>query len=862
MNMISLATNIRSSIRLRAGAASLAVIVLMPAVSGAQETRQATAGPEYKGSPTQRRWFGDGYRDAWTTPFDAPVLNLATEGGGLEPVRTVGQLQTAGLALRGADGKSYTFRSLHKEPERLLPIEWRNSWPARMLRDATSATHPGAAVMLPVLSDAAGIPHTVPRLVVMPDDPRLGKFREAFANQLGTIEEYPTAASGGYPGFHNATQIISTSELWKRWLQGPGNRIDTRAFLRARILDLFVENYDRRRGQWRWMRIPGQEGWQPLPEDPDMVFVRHDGLMASSMRSRQPRLLEFSEKYPKNLEGPTSNAAEVDRWLLTDLPGDVFEQTARELQAAWTDEVIDRTVAQMPKEWQAADKGFLARALRARRAGLVEYVHRFYRYLARDVDVHLTDRDEHITIATGSDGATTLTASVNGEAPYYSRRFRRGETDEVRVYLHGGNDRVERTGPGGPVNVRIIAGPGATTIQSADTTSEVWTGGGEISGSRVDRVGPWTNPEPVKDAPWIEPRSYGSWTIGQPRALVAPDVGLAIGGSLTRTNYGFRTEPFASEQTIAAGWSFGASSAKAQYDGTFHRPASSLGYAVRAFASGIEQLNYFGFGNDTREQPRSLYHSRQTVYSAAPALDFVFSPRLSLSAGPEIRYVTSGQAAGSLLAQEQPYGTGDFGLVSLRGGLRLDTRRVATAALMTSAAAEEGETPDLVPGRAVLAVVSGFATPPAWDVKETYGGVDGSIAGSVSGAHLQLAARVGGQRRFGTYPWFDAASLGSSTDRGYRSHRFAGDSSLYGNVEVRAYMGPPRFESIFPIRFGVVGFVDVGRVWLEGENSQKWHPSAGGGVLAKPVGTAIVLRAVVADGDEGILLYIGSGFRF
>ena len=133
---------------------------------------------------------------------------------------------------------------------------------------------------------------------------------------------------------------------------------------------------------------------------------------------------------------------------------------------------------------------------------------------------------------------------------------------------------------------------------------------------------------------------------------------------------------------------------------------------------------------------------------------------------------------------------------------------------------------------------------------------------SVSGAHLQLAARVGGQRRFGTYPWFDAASLGSATDRGYRSHRFAGDSSLYGNLELRAYMGPPRFESIFPIRFGVVGFVDVGRVWLEGENSQKWHPSAGGGVLAKPVGTALVLRAVVADGDEGILLYIGSGFRF
>ena len=508
------------------------------------------------------------------------------------------------------------------------------------------------------------------------------------------------------------------------------------------------------------MRIPGKEGWQPLPEDPDMVFVRHDGLMMSFMRARQPRLLEFSDKYAKNLEGPTSNAAEVDRWLLTDLQGDVFEQTARELQAAWTDEVIDRTVAQLPKEWQALDKGFLAGALRARRAGLVEYVRRFYRYLARDVDVHLTDRDERVTIATAADGSTTLTVSANGAAPYYSRRFLRGETEEVRVYLHGGNDRVERTGPGGPVHVRIIAGPGAATIQSADTSSEVWTGPGEIAGSRIHRVGPWTNPDPVKDAPWLEPRSYGSWTIRQPIALVAPDVGLAIGGSLTHTIYGFRTQPFASEHTIAAGWSFGASSAKVQYDGTFHRPASSLGYAVRAFASGIEQLNYFGLGNDTPEQPRSVYHSRQTVYSAAPAAQFVFSPRLSVSAGPEIRYVTSGQTAGSLLAQEQPYGTGDFGLVALRGGLRLDTRRVASAALMTAPGAEQGDTPDLVPGTAVFAVVSGFATPAAWDVKDTYGGLDGSIADP-------SAARI-----FSS-PAVSEASGGSAPTRGSMPHRSA-----------------------------------------------------------------------------------------
>jgi hemolysin activation/secretion protein len=127
---------------------------------------------------------------------------------------------------------------------------------------------------------------------------------------------------------------------------------------------------------------------------------------------------------------------------------------------------------------------------------------------------------------------------------------------------------------------------------------------------------------------------------------------------------------------------------------------------------------------------------------------------------------------------------------------------------------------------------------------------------------VQLAARVGGQRVFGDYPWFDAAFIGGRNNRGFHSHRFAGDASLYGSTELRAYLGGPVFASIFPVRFGLVGFVDTGRVWLKGESSNAWHPSQGGGVLLKPVGTTMVLRAVVAHSSEGTLFYAGSGFRF
>jgi len=844
----------------------LAVLSVMCAAAPvfAQDTRTATAGPEYAASGTLRRWFGEGYRDVWATPFEAPVLDLAREAGGLQPVRQVGGLQTAGLALRGADGKSYTFRSLHKEPDRLLPAEWRNSWPAKLLRDATSATHPGAGVMLPILAEAAGIPTTHPRLVVMPDDPRLGQFRAAFANRVGSFEEYPTAAAEGRAGFQGASEIISTHDLWSRWLAGPANRIDSRAFLRARILDLFVENYDRRRGQWRWMKIPGHATWEPLPEDPDMAFVRHNGVVVAAMRGRQPRLLEFDSRFPSRLEGPTSNAAEVDRWLLSDLDGAAYEQIARELQTAWNDQVIDRTVAQLPKEWRALDKGLIERTLRARRAALVPYVQRYYRYLAHTVDVHLTNLDDRVSISTAPDHSTTISATAPGNtAPYYSRRFVPSETAEVRVYLEAGNDRVERTGHSGPIHVRVISGGGDKTVASTDSALEFWPDAGTVNGSKVHRAPAWKNPEPIADAPWLEPRNFGSWTLWQPTAWYSADLGVVLGASITRTSYGFRAVPAAKEQTVRGGWSFGESSGKVEYDGTFRRPASVLGFDMRAGVSGIEQVNFFGFGNDTIRESRSRYHIQQTLVTIAPAIRVGGSPRGSLTLGPELRYSRTGKRTGTILFEKAPYGIGEFGIADLRATIELGTK-VATAPGVMSVAlgAATGETADQPPGGGIRAVASVFAAPAAIDVTETYGGVDGYVSAHAGSDSVQLAVRVGGQRMFGTYPWFDAAVLGGANDRGFHSHRFSGDASLYGNAELRTYLGHPVFSSVFPVRFGLVGFADTGRVWVKRENSNTWHPSGGGGVLLKPVGTGMVLRAVAATGGEGTLVYLGSGFRF
>jgi len=270
-----------------AGAAGLTTLLAAATVLG-EETRSVAAGPQYRAGGFHRLLFGDGYRDLWTTPIDVPVLDLQKTGGGLTPVRVVGQAQGLGLAFKGDDGRAYTFRSLHKHPERMLPAEWRDHFPAKIAQDQSSHTHPGAGLILTPLQEAAGVAHTSPRLVVVPDDPALGEFRKTFAGEFGTIDEFPLPAAPGRPGFMDATEIVSTTDLWTRGLAGPENRIDSRAFLRARVIDLWLDNFDRHRGQWRWMRIPGRELYQPLPEDPDMVLVHQAPLVPSPIRAIAP----------------------------------------------------------------------------------------------------------------------------------------------------------------------------------------------------------------------------------------------------------------------------------------------------------------------------------------------------------------------------------------------------------------------------------------------------------------------------------------------------------------------------------------------------------------------------------------------
>jgi len=154
--------------------------------------------------------------------------------------------------------------------------------------------------------------------------------------------------------------------------------------------------------------------------------------------------------------------------------------------------------------------------------------------------------------------------------------------------------------------------------------------------------------------------------------------------------------------------------------------------------------------------------------------------------------------------------------------------------------------------------------PSILDVEEAYTVLEGRVTAHLTSGDLPLRPllllQLGGSHRAGRYPYHDAAFLGGGTSlRGYREQRFAGDSSLRLNGELRLAL--TEIVLVFPGELGILGLADVGRVFLEGEDSDRWHAGFGGGIWGSWL-RDYTLSVSVARGESNTFWYLSVGLPF
>ncbi len=812
----------------------------------------AVPGPRYAAGWWHRFLFGTSYRSLWTTPVTAEVLDLQSFGGGLTPTGTGGGKQTVALRFTGGDGRPYTFRALDKDPSETLPQNLRDTYVDALFQDQISAALPTAHVVVPVLLDAVGVLHSKPRLVILPDDPALGEFREQFRGKLGMIEEWPNEGPGDSPGFAGATSVVSSVELFELRRSDPMQRVEVREYLAARLIDILIGDWDRHRGQWRWANVGtgSPAKWRPIPEDRDQAFSRYDGLMLGVAREAAPQLTKFGGGF-SGMAGATFNGRDLDRRLLVGLERDRWQAVAREVQAELTDAVLEEAVAQLPAEHRMLEGDRLLRDLRERRNDLPAAADAFYRHLAREVDLHLSDAAEEVRVDREDNAELTVAVYANGET-LLNRRFHEKETRDLRIHLYGGDDVVIVEGKGDPnITLRLLDGDGAKEIEDrsrAGNTRLYDTRGGDamVSGDIRTITKPYVLPE--GSDPYLTPRDWGSRTFVRGAGGFSPDFGLLVGVGMVNTRYGFRKRPFDRRIDLEFAASTIQATGRVSFEVENMEENSDNRSSLLVYVSGIESVNFHGFGNDTEApEDTEFYRMEQTTFRVQPSYRWALSQSLSLDLGAAFRYYTTELDSTRLIGQAQPYGSADgFTMVGVGGGVEIDTRDQAGA-----------------PTRGILLNAVGSYYPEAFSLERgDFAEVHGEASTYLTPlSPVTFAFLAGGKMTFGSPPFQEAAYLGGIKSlRGFSQNRFAGESSLYGTAELRLTLG--RFLLLLPNTFGVLGLVDAGRVWVEDDVSDTWHTSFGAGLWLAPLTERNATIVGVAWSEEETRLYFSFGYAF
>jgi hypothetical protein len=160
-------------------------------------------------------------------------------------------------------------------------------------------------------------------------------------------------------------------------------------------------------------------------------------------------------------------------------------------------------------------------------------------------------------------------------------------------------------------------------------------------------------------------------------------------------------------------------------------------------------------------------------------------------------------------------------------------------------------------------------------VEEAFGEVHAqarAFIGTPGERGVTLGLSAGGQRVFGKYPFFEAAFLGGKTPfsalepgsgaavRGLPPQRYAGDGSLFGGADL--FLSLVNTKILVPGTLGLTGFYDTGRVFLEGETSNKWHYGYGGGVFFTTPARHNLVSFVVGRSEGNTAYYVRAGFGF
>jgi hypothetical protein len=835
-----------------------------------------------KAGSFKKFFLGKHYRDEWVTPVRIPVLDLRTEHGGLTIIKKGGGFQTKSLKLQNKSGEEFSLRSVNKYPERLLGNVMLHTFAADLVKDQVSSTHPYSPYVVDDLSEAAGILHSNPKMVYIPNDVLLAEYKADFANTIALFEQRADGKMRPAENFGYSRESVSSSKMLSSLHEDNANAVDDFTFLKSRLFDMWINDWDRHENQWRWGEIACDSSnrarceklkatgkfYVPIPKDRDQAFAKFDGVIPwLAGRKWVVRKFQDFQDDIRDVPGLNFNARNIDHALLTELSKKEWLSIANELKEELTDKKIEHAIRQFPDTIYKLDGQMIISKLKSRRDKLPSIALRYYNYLAKNVDVLGSDKNEYFEVQRLSDDSTAVNVYDNTEIKrrlIYSRTFFTSETNEVRLYGLDGDDLFKISGHvRKSILIRIIGGKGNDTIVDEsdvrglrkktivydDRKENVVKAGKETkdmrSGSKsINDYDFYANNYNV-----LAPATFFEYT---------KEDGLSIGGGVMVKYNSFRKAPYANYQRLVASVALKEVSFKFKYTGDFNNVFNKWGVNISAAVVAPKATVYFfGLGNDSKRLDVSdnYYRLRYDEINLFPALKKHMGKYHTIKAGPVYDYIRILNEPGTFItSSESAVYRPDYTSHHYIGGkLEYEYQHIDDSVLTF---------------RGVRWMISSTSRYDLMKSAYESTNIEGKICVYIPvGNRSTLAMRAGGATQAGDFRYYYANTLGGQNIkketgnlRGSLRERYSGRSVAYLNSDLRIKLFGFR-TYLFPAHFGVLAFYDVGRVWADDEKSTTLHRGYGGGVWMDPFGLAVINFTYAVSSEEK-LLTVGIGFLF
>ena len=820
-------------------------------------------------SKLYEKLWGKHYRASYGTLVNAPIANLDTLFGGLSPLKKGGGNQSVSLRLVDKEGKLWVMRALKKNAVQFLQInayqqkyvkdDLKDTFIASFIEDIYTTTHPYASFIMPTLSKAIAVHHSKPQLFYVPKQSVLGSYNNEFGDALYMIEEHVGDSQTSQDNFGQPDDIISSLDLFKKLHKSPKHRVNEKAFVKARLFDMILGDWDRHQDQWRWSKFKGKKEavYEPIPRDRDQVFSNYDGVLLSTLTRLIPALRKMQTYTPeiRNLKWHNTNGRAVDMKLLRSLSKQDWLEQAKFIKDNLTNEVIEQAFSQFPESIIDDNLMRVKEVLKARRNAIEQIAFDYFDILNKCVILTVSDKDDVVNVTRMSGGKTKVQFLYKNKLNF-ERVYDKKQTKEIWIYALDGEDEITVSGTGtNLIKLKIIGGQNKDTYNVENGKSIVIydykSKKNDVSQATKTRVRLMDNYK-VNTYDYFKRKELVNQFL--PTLGVNKDDGVFVGFNETITAKNFRQNPFSHKHNIKANYFISNNGFDLGYLGEFVNIFNKMNIQFGLhYTSPNYATNFFGFGNETKnfEDDFNLAYNRVKLAQFKTSLGIVKHGKQ----GGELSWFATFES-------NRVENTTDRYIQVAGIHSNVFDRKDFVGSEFNYQFKNYND-----PAYPTLGMDLQFNT--SWKIntknnKQNFGQIASSfsfVEKLSADERWVIANKTKANVLIGSpsFEFYQGATIGAKDgSRGYRFQRFTGNASFYNSTDVRFNFRKLK-TGFAPMNLGFYTGLDVGRVWLKGESSKKWHNSYGGGLWLK-IAEIATAQIGVFNSVEDTRISFGLGF--